>query len=51
MQVRLRGVVAATNFSLSEYRSELADYHRKQQVVLLIPATFESLHAIKAAIS
>lgn len=34
LQVRLRGVVAATNFSLSEYRVELADYHRKQQVIL-----------------
>jgi hypothetical protein len=30
--VRLRGTAAATNFGLSEYRSELAEYHQMQQV-------------------
>ena len=30
--VRLRGSVAATNFALSDYRADLADYHRMQQV-------------------
>ncbi|GIM08810.1 hypothetical protein Vretimale_12752, partial [Volvox reticuliferus] len=33
--VRLRGSAAATNFSLSEYRAELAEYHTFQQAVLL----------------
>jgi len=32
LQVRLRGSAAATNFSLGDYRSELADFHRKHQV-------------------
>lgn len=31
--VRLRGSAAATNFSLSEYRPELAEYHTFQQVL------------------
>ncbi len=30
--VRLRGGAAATNFSLSEYAEELAEYHTAQQV-------------------
>lgn len=30
--VRLRGSHAATNFALSEYRRELAEYHQMQQV-------------------
>jgi hypothetical protein len=30
--VRLRGTGAATNFALSDYRTDLADYHRMQQV-------------------
>ena len=30
--VRLRGTAAATNFALSDYRSDLADYHKMQQV-------------------
>lgn len=30
--VRLRGNAAATNFSLSDYRAELADYYKMQQV-------------------
>lgn len=33
--VRLRGTAAATNFSLSEYKKELADYHQMQQEVLV----------------
>jgi hypothetical protein len=32
--VRLRGTAAATNFALSDYRSDLADYHKMQQVWL-----------------
>ncbi|EIE25596.1 AP2-domain-containing protein [Coccomyxa subellipsoidea C-169] len=34
--VRLRGTAAATNFALSDYRNDLADYHKMQQVWLLI---------------
>ena len=30
--VRLRGSSAATNFALSEYRTDLAAYHRLHQV-------------------
>ena len=30
--VRLRGTAAATNFALSDYRSDLAAYHKMQQV-------------------
>ena len=30
--VRLRGTGAATNFALSDYRADLADYHKMQQV-------------------
>ena len=30
--VRLRGNAAATNFSLSDYRADLADYYKMQQV-------------------
>lgn len=33
--VRLRGSAAATNFALSDYRTDLADYHKMQQVSLL----------------
>ncbi|KXZ46408.1 hypothetical protein GPECTOR_44g82 [Gonium pectorale] len=33
--VRLRGSAAATNFSLSEYRAELAEYHTYQQAAVL----------------
>jgi hypothetical protein len=33
--VRLRGGTAATNFSLSEYRLEMGDYHRMQSRLLL----------------
>ncbi len=33
-QVRLRGPAAATNFSLGDYRSALADFHRKHQVTI-----------------
>ncbi|BDA41853.1 probable AP2-like ethylene-responsive transcription factor PLT2 at C-terminar half [Coccomyxa sp. Obi] len=32
--VRLRGTAAATNFALSDYRADLADYHKMQQRVL-----------------
>ncbi|KAL3156804.1 hypothetical protein ABBQ38_001075 [Trebouxia sp. C0009 RCD-2024] len=32
--VRLRGTAAATNFALSDYRSDLAEYHKMQQTVL-----------------
>lgn len=32
MQVRLRGTAAATNFALSDYRADLAEYHKMQQV-------------------
>eukprot|EP01023_Acetabularia_acetabulum_P001944 TRINITY_DN10766_c0_g1_i3.p1 TRINITY_DN10766_c0_g1~~TRINITY_DN10766_c0_g1_i3.p1 ORF type:complete len:548 (-),score=114.85 TRINITY_DN10766_c0_g1_i3:294-1937(-) len=35
--VRLRGSSAATNFALSDYRTELADYHKMQQLVLMGP--------------
>eukprot|EP01025_Chloroclados_australasicus_P035126 TRINITY_DN35860_c1_g4_i1.p1 TRINITY_DN35860_c1_g4~~TRINITY_DN35860_c1_g4_i1.p1 ORF type:complete len:268 (-),score=44.96 TRINITY_DN35860_c1_g4_i1:312-1064(-) len=35
--VRLRGSSAATNFALSEYRNELAEYHKMQQLVLMGP--------------
>ena len=30
--VRLRGTAAATNFALSDYRADLAAYHKMQQV-------------------
>ena len=30
--VRLRGTAAATNFALSDYRQNLAEYHKMQQV-------------------
>ena len=30
--VRLRGSNAATNFSISDYRADLADYYKMQQV-------------------
>ena len=30
--VRLRGNAAATNFALSDYRADLADYYKMQQV-------------------
>ena len=30
--VRLRGMAAATNFALSDYRPDLAEYHKMQQV-------------------
>ena len=32
--VRLRGTAAATNFALSDYRPDLAEYHKMQQVVI-----------------
>lgn len=32
--VRLRGTAAATNFALSDYRTDLAAYHKMQQVRL-----------------
>ena len=32
--VRLRGTAAATNFALSDYRTDLAAYHKMQQVLL-----------------
>ncbi|KAK9863786.1 hypothetical protein WJX84_011368 [Apatococcus fuscideae] len=32
--VRLRGPGAATNFGLADYRTDLADYHKMQQMVL-----------------
>lgn len=32
--VRLRGTAAATNFALSDYRQNLAEYHKMQQTVL-----------------
>ena len=32
--VRLRGNAAATNFSLSDYRADLADYYKMQQARL-----------------
>jgi hypothetical protein len=34
--VRLRGAAAATNFALSEYRPDLAAYHKMQQVCPLV---------------
>lgn len=40
--VRLRGTAAATNFALSDYREELAEYHQMQQVVLLSDASAEA---------
>jgi hypothetical protein len=33
LQVRLRGTAAATNFALSDYRADLAEYHKMQQVL------------------
>jgi hypothetical protein len=33
-QVRLRGTAAATNFALSDYRADLAEYHKMQQVLV-----------------
>ena len=32
--VRLRGTAAATNFALSDYRTDLAEYHMMQQVLV-----------------
>ena len=32
--VRLRGTAAATNFALSDYRTDLAEYHKMQQVLV-----------------
>ena len=32
--VRLRGTAAATNFALSDYRTDLAEYHKMQQVLM-----------------
>ena len=32
--VRLRGTAAATNFALSDYRTDLAAYHKMQQVCM-----------------
>ncbi|GMH36334.1 hypothetical protein BSKO_04202 [Bryopsis sp. KO-2023] len=40
--VRLRGTAAATNFALSDYREELAEYHQMQQAVLLRDASAEA---------
>lgn len=33
--VRLRGGAAATNFALSEYRTDLAAYHKLHQVCIV----------------
>ena len=46
--VRLRGTAAATNFALSDYRSDLAEYHKMQQVPPLWLPLF--LHGITFAI-
>ena len=35
--VRLRGTAAATNFALSDYRIDLAEYHKMQQVLIQNP--------------
>ncbi len=35
--VRLRGMAAATNFALSDYRLDLAEYHKMQTVHLHCP--------------
>ena len=43
--VRLRGNAAATNFSLSDYRADLADYYKMQQARL----TQESTRAFTGA--
>lgn len=32
--VRLRGRIAATNFALSDYSAEMADYHKMQAKIL-----------------
>lgn len=37
--VRLRGNAAATNFSLSDYRADLADYYKMQQARLTQKST------------
>lgn len=36
--VRLRGTTAATNFALLDYRSDLAAYHKLQQVLCWLNA-------------
>ena len=44
--VRLRGSNAATNFSISDYRADLADYYKMQQVshiLLLSPSDLQEL--------
>lgn len=52
--VRLRGTAAATNFALSDYRSDLAEYHKMQQVRLCswqcgsVGLSLHSLHVLTA---
>lgn len=43
--VRLRGPQAATNFALSDYRGELADYHANMQQQILSAAEIQRQHA------
>ena len=45
LQVRLRGTAAATNFALSDYRDDLVEYHRMQQVCPPFPCPPNSVHA------
>ena len=42
--VRLRGTAAASNFLLSDYREELAEYHQMQQVERHIQASDVHVH-------
>ena len=41
--VRLRGTAAATNFALSDYRPDLAEYHKMQQAGFMSPTPIECL--------
>ncbi|CAD7703458.1 unnamed protein product [Ostreobium quekettii] len=42
--VRLRGTAAASNFALSDYREELAEYHQMQQIVLPLFCYWSKCH-------
>lgn len=45
--VRLRGANAATNYSLSEYKHQLAEYHQIQQVRMTVTADISASHGGK----
>lgn len=44
--VRLRGMAAATNFALSDYRLDLAEYHKMQTVHSHCPMHTDSVYKI-----